>query len=273
MSLHLQPQSFMLCLPHETIAKIIGIYCQSKEDITLAAIMLIINCAAACKQLRAITNLVQTTIDATEFAMDAKTMVDNDKNINGTRVHVPKLNGGIRLRTNKVDKCDNDTGIQETNGTSILIVRNCDKDNGQAFGTIHVLLAVPVGENKDGQCSDNSECVHPPYICNELCIDEGLRILSGHHLHKSIAHPNTKLVSKFSNNLTKWPLIGLSNDDKEKYVHNCDEQSSVEDESVVEIKSSKSKVPEIRGIVFKTSYCGSNALSNITTVLPVNYLH
>ena len=268
--IHPQPYSPMLSAPHEIIAIIIELAVNRvSPEITLAAIMCIVNCAAACKQLRKATRLVQTAIDASTFIMiKALGACPGDPNLNGHRMHVHKLEGGLILRANAVSHRLTDSGELDSNGTSVIIVRDCDTTTKRfpgrsTYGAIHILLAVP--KAKPCESLDDFNC---GYTALSLTIDEGLRLLSGDHLNKSIAHPVTKWVRKQANQLVNWPIHGFTQEEKAAFVYDTSEKAEVADESAVEIRAVRSGVRGIRGLLIVTTKSASPVLSEVAVVVP-----
>lgn len=262
-----QTQSAFLSVPGDVILYCIYLACKKTSNTTtLASIICIVNCSSSCRLLRLVCRKARTDIDSTNFVrMIGSDACEGDLNLNEHRTRIHQMSGGNILRGNRADERGVNTGEYESDGTSIIIVRDCNENtvrtSDNPFGRVYVFIAIP--EAKPCMKLDGT---NSGWNCLTLSLKEGLECMSGHHINESFAHPLTKWVSRHKKKARVWNLIGPKNGDR-NYMHREDETDDIADESVVEI-SVTVNVSGIRNIYFVLAQSGSPTLSGLDFVVP-----
>jgi hypothetical protein len=264
-----QPQSPFLSVPEELIVVLIELACKRTScPITLSALICIVNCSATCRALRRACRNVRTEVDSVDFVkMLGPDACEGDRNLNEHRMRIHQMNGGKILRVNRADDRGGDTGEYDSDGISIIIVRDCNpnamRTADNPFGMVHVAVAAP--EAKPCMQLDAS---NSGWHCISLSLKCGVELLSGHHLNESFAHPLTKWVSRVQKKVRVWKVLGPKDNEEREYMHGEDEREDVEDESVVEVKPVTVNIRDVRGLYFVLAPSGSPKLSNVHFIVP-----
>lgn len=264
-----QPQSPFLSAPEDLIVVLIELACKrTSHPLTLSALICIVNCSATCRALRRACRNVRTEVDSVDFVkMTGTDACEGDRNLNEHRMRIHQMSGGKILRVNRADSRGGDTGEYDSDGISIVIVRDCNPNTmrtaDNSFGMVHVAIAAP--EAKPCMRLDAS---NSGWHCISLSLKCGAELLSGHHLNESFAHPLTKWVSRCHKKVRVWKVLGPKDDEEREYMHGEDEQEDIDDESVVEVKPVTVNIRNVRGLYFVLTPSGSPKLSDVHFVVP-----
>lgn len=264
-----QPQSPFFSLSEDsTIVLLECVFKHMSCPITLSTLICVVNCSATCRALRRACRSVRTEIDSVDFVkMTGTDACEGDRNLNEHRMRIQQMRGGKILRVNRADYRGKDTGEYDSDGISIVIVRDCNPNTMRTadnpFGEVHVAIAAP--EAKPCMLLDAS---NSGWHCIPLSLKCGVELLSGHHVNESFAHPLTKWVSRRQNEVRVWKVLGPKDDEEREYMHGEDEQEDIDDESVVEVKPVTVNIRNVRGLYFVLAPSGSPKLSNLHFVVP-----
>jgi hypothetical protein len=168
------------------------------------------------------------------------------------------MTGGLIMRANKATKRGKDSGDLLADGTSVIIVRDCNpnvvrtKDN--PFGWVHLFVGVPRPTGWD---------------CISLSLQDGMTLLSGHHCKGSFVNPDDGMVSTLTRRPI-WATLGPPEPKKGDVVYSDDDEERMHDSSVVMVQPTVKGIKGVQDLCFTLAPSGSPTLSGRRFILPTS---
>jgi hypothetical protein len=168
------------------------------------------------------------------------------------------MTGGLIMRAHKATERGKDSGDLLADGTSVIIVRDCNptvvRTDDNAFGCVHLFVGVPRPIGWD---------------CISLSLQDGMTLLSGHHCKESFAHPQDGKVGRLTR-ARIWAALGPPEPKQGEVVYSDDAEKRMHDSSVVMVQPTVKGIKGVQDLCFTLAPSGSPTLSDRRFILPTS---